>query len=38
MLIIGDGAAGVTINQESDFFPGQFFAVPLAVYQVDCAH
>ena len=37
-LIIGDGSAGITVNEESDFVRGQLFAVPLAMDQVDSSH
>jgi TPP-dependent 2-oxoacid decarboxylase len=37
-LIIGDGSVRITVNEESNFFRGQLFAVPLAVNQVDSSH
>ena len=37
-LVIGNGAICVSVNEKGDFFGGQFFAVPLAVYKVDRTH
>ena len=37
-LIIRDGSAGITVNEESNFLSGQLFAVPLAMDQVDSSH
>ena len=37
-LIIRDGSAGITVNEESDFVRRKFFAVPLAMDQVDSSH